>query len=840
MIKKTAGRLVRVAAVAVIALSSWPGARTAADGVGEIQTQTQTYYAEHPDAQYDVLGAAQRFHIFGQTVDLGVSEKGNIAAEHFTGTSDFGTAGSDVGVQADTDLNYLRDVTQISGSAFNSALATKFVTGTETAFTSEDNGNAVGLAGQKLALVPTSIYREAAGVQYIDFDAEYAKLAQVSALFAGKGQTVEKTTDNDLTINVRALRTASVRYPLRLTKVNDAGEPLAGATFKLVAADQSTAVATDELYDATDHHPQTNAFTTDAAGRIDLSVAQAGTYYFVETEAPSGYVQDATPQRVTTGQTPDAVYVRLSWQQLYGYGDEARSKINFTGFDFDDPAAAPLIVDVDFTGFDPSAVTALGNAGNITFDGLSAADTSDYAKAKILWNFYHYPTGTTIPIANDTFYGTILAPAANLDIESAHVYGSIIGRTVKITNSDNKRWDLNFKAYSGDNDITVVDHALPTTTVTAAKVWQPLVDVATAEGTATLALHQQDTASGTDTVVATRTLSGALNDPEAWTTTFTALPAVDAATGAPLTYTVRETAATVAGQPALTYQATQTAATVTNTQYGVTVAKYDADTGAELTAASGVTFNVTTCDADWQPTGATQTLTPAQVAALAPGHYRLREATPPTDYQLDDAPQWVTLTAKGQWLARDGQALGTQAPMASGRPVDGLYVDAARPQLLHWVKVDRRTLSLTLIKRDKQTHATLRGATFTLTPQAAAASDLTTAADGQVATDLSPTTRYVLTETQAPAGHAALTGSATIQGTQVTLTGDFRGNVTVAVKGSALTLTIDDPPTGELPATGGTGIRGPVVLSSAAVAIALGLFGLAAAQRRRTQNTKEI
>ncbi|KRN24423.1 von Willebrand factor domain-containing protein [Lacticaseibacillus camelliae DSM 22697 = JCM 13995] len=808
-----------------------PAVTTRGDGIAP--QAAGDYYQDNQAGRDDVLGAAQRFHIFTLNADLGASEDGNVAAQSFNGTHDFGTSQGLKGIEPDgEEINYLQTIEGIQSAALDSGRSQKFVTGPTTSLTSADNGHAVAIAGVKNnTLKANEVYQDTDAAPYIDFKTEFDRLRAVSALFANKGKTYQKTNDNLLSIDLSDDSLQSVPYPLRLTKQAEDGALLPGAVYRLVdSAGKPLDSSQDDLWvnDANKTSDPTK-FLTDKQGQINVSVSKAGTYSFVETTAPAGYRVDSEPKKVETGSIPDATYVNLSWKQLYAVGGEAASHIDFTGRDFHAADATPLIIDVDFTGYDPSQIDS-GRAGNISLQGLTGDDLKDSSKAKVLWNFYGYPKDATIPIGNDDFLGTILAPDANITVNTGgHVYGSIIAKSVK-TGDTSHRWDLNFQSTPGSN-VVATDTKIPTTSLTIQKKWKSLTD-ADAAGEAGFQLYQHQDGHEGKAYGDVVTLTGKLQDPASWKHTIGDLPMEDAV-GHKLTYTVQETGAKVADHAADTYQQSTDGTTVTNTQYGLVVKKVDADSGQELT--DGVTFTVT------GPAGFEKTIKPGATAPLAPGTYQITETTPPTGYQLDPTPQTVTLTKDGKWLTGAGKALGTTAPTEDGKPVDGLYVDASdqyRGQLLHVVKTDHKYLSLKIIKHDKATHTALKGAVFTLTPTTGAPKTLTTGDDGTAVDEQLQSTanqQYTLEETTPPGGYDALTGSATIQGDAVSLNGDFKGNVDISTQGNQITLTVTDTPRGRLPATGGTGPLQAVLLSGLAALIAVLLFAWSWVQKRREE-----
>ncbi|MFD1430872.1 SpaA isopeptide-forming pilin-related protein [Lacticaseibacillus mingshuiensis] len=803
-------RLTRILCVSVVLLGQvlvMPAAKTAKADGSALAQPAGTYAETYPSTQYDILGAAQHFSLVGRDkVTLGSSQDGNVATKDLAATSDWHTA-DDLGplpVNATTgkgtDVNYFQTIDDINGfsaSAFGSA-SKQVVVGADTTvgLASQNQGETtLTLDGKKMdALHIGDVSQESADQPFIDLDQTFQQLETVSNLFAGKGKTYQKTNDNELDIDVDPEADNSqwpLMYPLQLTKVDENGQPItSGVKFQLVQKDddgQLTPVDISKVtvFDSQNNRLDKNVLTTDKNGQLNISVSAPGTYYFVELPrdqqaADYNYAVNAAPSdEFTTGVMPDAAYVNLTWEQLAGEKGEAKSAINFSGINFDDSNSRPIIINVDFSNYDGSKISA-GDAGNISFEGLTDADLKDFNRAKILWNFYGYKDGQTISICNDTFYGSILAPDANLVVQSAHVFGSIIGRTVAVSGDTNHRWDLNFSAYTGENTGTVENTQFAQATVK--KVWHlgDPADQQNAEATVQLYQVADGTSQTKDQPVGDPVTLNAAND---FTATFTKLSPT-------AKYVVKEVGATVNGQSTgkefsttLTgdldgngdldfTSTTDPQVTLTNTQHVIDVRKVATGAKAGDTPLAGATFKldqITTAEDGSETKTPVATITDAnQTQPLAPGVYEITETVAPTGYSLDATPARFELTTDYQWqqLSQNADkkwvpsALPTQTPSIYDK--DSFYVsssgESTAGNVLHFIKTDTPSWQLNVLKQDEATGKPLAGAIFTLYPKGQPDKAITSAptdANGHVqfSQALDRGTTYELVEKTAPDGY---------------------------------------------------------------------------------------
>lgn len=87
-----------------------------------------------------------------------------------------------------------------------------------------------------------------------------------------------------------------MRTLIQLKKVDESGNPLAGAVFKV------------EFYNNGTWETIETGLTSTADGLVRLDVEEDGRYRFIETQAPSGYVLDTTPKEVTVVEGQQAIF----------------------------------------------------------------------------------------------------------------------------------------------------------------------------------------------------------------------------------------------------------------------------------------------------------------------------------------------------------------------------------------------------------------------------------------------------------------------------------------------------------------------------------------------------
>jgi len=164
----------------------------------------------------------------------------------------------------------------------------------------------------------TSLYKNGAKVIIT-----YTATVNSSATIAGNGNTNNVTLTWDTTVNTGygELKNSTVfsTYAIALKKINDEGQPLAGATFQFpfyVEAKDAT-VTDDGVYiyaGITPGEGLTNEITTSASGEIVIKGVAAGNYTVKETNAPDGYnklVGDITvpAEKMSTTETTVTKYL---------------------------------------------------------------------------------------------------------------------------------------------------------------------------------------------------------------------------------------------------------------------------------------------------------------------------------------------------------------------------------------------------------------------------------------------------------------------------------------------------------------------------------------------------
>ncbi|WP_416037627.1 SpaA isopeptide-forming pilin-related protein [Lactococcus formosensis] len=87
-----------------------------------------------------------------------------------------------------------------------------------------------------------------------------------------------------------------MRTLIQLKKVDEAGNPLAGAVFKV------------EFYNNGTWETIETGLTSTADGLVRLDVEEDGRYRFIETQAPANYVLDTTPKEVTVVEGQQAIF----------------------------------------------------------------------------------------------------------------------------------------------------------------------------------------------------------------------------------------------------------------------------------------------------------------------------------------------------------------------------------------------------------------------------------------------------------------------------------------------------------------------------------------------------
>ena len=135
----------------------------------------------------------------------------------------------------------------------------------------------------------------------------YTAVVNDQAAIDGQGNTNKVTVTWGSNDKLEAEETIYT-YAIALKKVNDAGTPLAGATFELPFYVKETADTADDAYiyaGTTAGTGLTNQLTTPASGEITIKGVAPGDYSITEVTAPNGYNKLTEDVTVTAKKTSD-------------------------------------------------------------------------------------------------------------------------------------------------------------------------------------------------------------------------------------------------------------------------------------------------------------------------------------------------------------------------------------------------------------------------------------------------------------------------------------------------------------------------------------------------------
>ncbi|MFD1410457.1 SpaA isopeptide-forming pilin-related protein [Lapidilactobacillus gannanensis] len=396
------------------------------------------FYDDVPEAEDAPLGAAQYFHIFSNKTKISAHVNGNISTGEFDGQVNFGT--NIIQGLVDQDINYFQNIENIANSSFvdsgsSDARINKVVVG-DNVDVGLENQNTVYLENSKMDhLAADEIYQDPSNDEtYINIKKELGEDKTQGEEWAAKEDSANVTPkfadENNREIAISPDAEESAKYSVELTKVDEQGNPLAGAVF--------------DLYEEGNEQPIREGLTTDKNGKITLdNLTSIGDYYFVETKAPEGYQLDGVKHyfKVTiASQTSksDYVYYNLDAAEL-----EKDRPLKISGISSDGPS---IIVNVDLKGRSELNINSK-IIPVIDENDRHNQETEDFADAKILFNFYN-SNDTTINV-NQPFSGTMLAPEAKI-VAYQNVDGSLIADDVNVVGGETHRWDFQSAFQTGD------------------------------------------------------------------------------------------------------------------------------------------------------------------------------------------------------------------------------------------------------------------------------------------------------------------------------------------------------------------------------------------------------
>ena len=181
--------------ISLVTVSSTASAQGANDVTSQMK-YAGSYYQDEPLAVYNLLGAAQNFHIFAREVAIKAHTNGNIATQLLTQAgSNFGTNIKSANSEKAREVFYIQSFKDMTSNPYVGDRPTKFVVGSQVKL-SENNGQEFYLTDGSVSkkidslksnTVYSTVYREQdSSTPYIDFDKEFNYLYKKSAALSLK------------------------------------------------------------------------------------------------------------------------------------------------------------------------------------------------------------------------------------------------------------------------------------------------------------------------------------------------------------------------------------------------------------------------------------------------------------------------------------------------------------------------------------------------------------------------------------------------------------------------------------------------------------------------------
>ena len=202
----------------------------------------------------------------------------------------------------------------------------------------------------------------------------YTATVADGAAIAGNGNTntftLTYTTDEGVKTPDKSTDSVTVKtYAFAIKKVDEKGNPLAGAVFELPFY-VKTATADDGSYIYAGTHTGeglTNTVTTPSSGEIVIKGVQSATYELTETEAPAGYNKLTDPVSVEAKETSETTTTVTKYIDANGKIVDTQTNVEVT-YSNENMAADPVFV-VNKTG---AVLPSTGGMGTTIFYALGA------------------------------------------------------------------------------------------------------------------------------------------------------------------------------------------------------------------------------------------------------------------------------------------------------------------------------------------------------------------------------------------------------------------------------------------------------------------------------------